>query len=129
MPRTKEKYKSSYTLLYLKTGWDTMKKNENLYIKLGLEKDQLSNELVLNIEFDTNAPNFSKDKDVVSWRPSSDEWAFANEAFEILLNGQNQKNGKKQNFEQNESFDNEDYTPQANEHEIVDKFLDKSNKV
>ena len=106
-----------------------MKKNENLYIKLGLEKDQLSNELVLNIEFDNNAPNFSKDKDVISWRPSYEEWAFANEAFEMLFKGQNHKQGEKQNFEQNESVDKEDFTAQADEHGIVDKFLEKNKKI
>ncbi|MCK5459393.1 MAG: hypothetical protein KAI20_05840 [Thermoplasmatales archaeon] len=106
-----------------------MKKNENLYIKLGLEKDQSSNELVINIEFDNNAPNFSKDKDVISWRPSYEEWAFANEAFEILLNGQNNKHGKKQNFEQNESVDKEEFIAQDNEHEIVDKYLEKNKKI
>ena len=106
-----------------------MKKNGNLYIKLGLEKDKSSNELVLNIEFDSNAPNFSKDKDVISWCPSYEEWAFANEAFEILLNGQNNKNEKKQNFEQNESTDKKDYVTEANEHEIVDKFLEKNKEI
>ena len=106
-----------------------MKKNGNLYIKLGLEKDQSSNELVLNIEFDNNAPNFSKDKDVIRWCPSNEEWAFANEAFEILLIGQNYKHGKKQNFEKNESVDEEDFIPQTSEHEIVDKFIEKNKKI
>ena len=69
-----------------------------------------------------------KDQDVISWCPSYDEWAFANEAFEILLKGQNHKHGKKQNFKQNESAD-EDFIPQANEHEIVDKFLEKNKEV
>ena len=84
---------------------------------------------MLNIEFDNNAPNFSKDNDVISWRPSYNEWAFANEAFEILWKGQNQKHEKKQNFEQKESVDNEDFIPQADEHEIVDKFLEKNKKI
>jgi len=36
-----------------------MKKDEKLFIKLGLEKDRSSGEIMLNIQFDENAPNFS----------------------------------------------------------------------
>lgn len=50
---------------------------------------------MLNIQFDNNAPNFSKDKDVISWCPSFEEWTFANEAFDILSKGQSYKYGKK----------------------------------
>ena len=106
-----------------------MEKNEELYIKISLGKNTDSGEIMPNIQFDNNAPNFSKDKDVIRWCPSNEEWAFANEAFEILLKGQNRKHGKKQNFEQNESVDEEDFIPQANEHEIVDKFIEKNTKV
>jgi len=36
-----------------------MKKDEKLFIKLGLEKDISSGEIMLNIQFDENALNFS----------------------------------------------------------------------
>jgi len=105
-----------------------MKKNEKSYIKLGLEKDHSSGELTLNIQFDNTAPNFSKDKDVISWCPSIEEWNFANEAFQILLKGQNYKHGKTSNLE--EETDNEkDFILQADEHEIVEKYLEKNKKV
>jgi len=102
-----------------------MKKDEKLFIKLGLEKDISSGEIMLNIQFDENAPNFSKDKDVICWRPSIEEWNYANEVFDILAKGQSYKHGKTQKLEQNEDDEN-DFIPQTNEHEIVDKFLEKN---
>ena len=42
-----------------------MKKNEEVYIKI-----------TPTIQFDNNAPNFTKEKDVISWNPSVEEWAF-----------------------------------------------------
>ena len=106
-----------------------MKKNGNSYIKLGLKRDQSSGELTLNIEFDNNAPNFSKDKDAISWCPSIDEWNFANEAFQILMKGQGRKYEKASNLENKEDDYEKDFVLQANEHEIVDKFLEKNKKV
>ena len=105
-----------------------MKKDENLFIKLGLEKNQLSGEITLNIQFDNNAPNFTKDKDITIWRPTVEEWSYANEAFDMLLKGQSYKHGKKSGFEQTEN-DDQGFIPQTNEHEIVDKFLEKNEKV
>ena len=102
-----------------------MKKDEKLFIKLGLEKDISSGEIMLNIQFDENAPNFSKDKDVICWRPSIEEWNYANEVFDILAKGQSYKHGKTSKLEQNEDDEN-DFIPQTNEHEIVDKFLEKN---
>jgi hypothetical protein len=81
---------------------------------------------MLNIQFDENAPNFSKDKDVICWCPSIEEWAFANEAFDILAKGQSYKHGKTPKLEQNEAADKEDFISQPNEQEIVDKFLEKN---
>ena len=102
-----------------------MKKDEKLFIKLGLEKDISSGEIMLNIQFDENAPNFSKDKDVICWRPSIEEWNYANEVFDILAKGQSYKHGKTPKLEQNEDDEN-DFIPQTNEHEIVDKYLEKN---
>ena len=98
-----------------------MKKNERLYIKINLEKNTDSGEIRPNIQFDNNAPNFTKEKDVASWDPSFEEWAFVNEVFEILSKGQGYKYSKKQIFERNEA-EEEDVIPPTKEHEKVDEF-------
>jgi len=100
-----------------------MKKNEGLYVKINLEKNTDSGEITPNIQFDNNAPNFTKEKDVVSWNPSVEEWAFVNEVFEIISKGQGNKYGKKQIFERNEA-EEEDVIPPTKEHEKVDEFLE-----
>jgi len=102
-----------------------MKKDEKLFIKLGLEKDISSGEITLNIRFDENAPNFTKDKDVISWNPSIEEWAFVNEVFEIFLKDQGHKYGKKLILGRNEA-EEEDFIPPTSENEIVDKFVEKN---
>jgi len=102
-----------------------MEKDEELFIKLGLEKDRSSGEIMLNIRFDESAPNFSKGKDVICWCPSFEEWAFVNEVFDILAQGQSYKHGKTQKLEQNED-DKNDFIPQTNEQEIVDKIIEKN---
>ena len=91
-----------------------MKKNEEVYIKI-----------TPTIQFDNNAPNFTKEKDVTSWNPSVEEWAFVNEVFEIISKSQGYKYGKKLIFERNEA-EEEDVIPPTNEHEIVDEFLEEN---
>lgn len=114
-----------------------MEKNEELYIKLNLEKNTDSGEIVLNIQFDNDAPNFTKEKDVISWNPSIEEWAFVNEIFEIISKGQGYKYGKKPILEENKAeeenkagkenkAEEENFIPPTNENEIVDKFLEKN---
>ena len=89
-----------------------MEKNKEVYIKI-----------TPNIQFDNNAPNFTKEKDVISWNPSVEEWAFVNEIFEIISRGQGYKYGKKQILERNEA-EEEDVIPPTKEHEKVDEFLE-----
>ena len=48
-------------------------KNEDIHIKLGLEKNFTTGKLEINIQFDTNAPNFNKDNDVYNFSPSYEE--------------------------------------------------------
>jgi len=103
-----------------------MKKKENLFIKLNLEKNTDSGEIMLNIQFDNNAPNFTKEKDFTTWNPTTEEWAFANEAFALINRGQDTTATKKPTLEQTD--EDEDFVPTANEHEIVDKYLEKTNK-
>ena len=102
-----------------------MEKDEKLFIKLGLEKDISSGEITLNIRFDENAPNFTKEKDVISWNPSMEEWAFVNEVFEIFLRGRGYNHGKKPILGRNEA-EEEDFIPPTSENEIVDKSLEKN---
>ena len=61
-----------------------MKKNENIYVKLQIEKDQNSGDLMLNVNFDKAAPNFFPGKNEISWCPTIDEMDFVNEAFEMV---------------------------------------------
>ena len=105
-----------------------MKKNENVYIKLGLEKNFTTGKLQINVQFDTNAPNFTKDKDVYTWSPSHEELEFANEAFELLAKGQNYTYEKNTHYENREIDDEDEFIPQANEHEVENKFLEKTKK-
>jgi hypothetical protein len=61
-----------------------MSKNSKIYVKLQVEKDQDSGELVIKTYFDPDAPNFYQDKKEVSWIPTSEEIEFINEAFELI---------------------------------------------
>ena len=61
-----------------------MEKKENLFIKVQLEKEQHTGELILNIYFDKNAPNFFLTNDIISWYPTIDEIDFINETSSLL---------------------------------------------
>ncbi len=61
-----------------------MKKNENIFISLQIQKDLESKGLLLSVQFDKNAPNFSTESDSISWRPTCDEIDFLAEAFELI---------------------------------------------
>lgn len=106
-----------------------MEKNENIYIRLGLEKNFTTGKLQINIQFNTDAPNFTKDKDVYNWCPSYEEWVFANEAFEVLAKGHGYTYEKNTQYEQKEIDDEEDFVHQADEQDIVNKFLEKNKKM
>jgi hypothetical protein len=106
-----------------------MEKNENIYIKLGLEKNFTTGKLQINIQFNTDAPNFTKDKDVYNWCPSHEEWSFVNEAFEVLAKGHDYTYKKNAHYEQKEIDDEEDFVPKADEQDIVNKFLEKNKKM
>jgi len=57
---------------------------DHIYIKLEIEKDPSSGELMILTRFDPSAPNFSQDKDGVSWSPTNAEKNFLNEAFGMI---------------------------------------------
>jgi hypothetical protein len=61
-----------------------MKRNENIYISLEIQKDLDAKGLLLSIQFDRNAPNFHQENEVISWCPTSDELDFIKEAFNLL---------------------------------------------
>ena len=61
-----------------------MKKNENIFISLEIQKDMDSKGLALSIQFDRNAPNFHQDNEIISWCPTGDELDFITEAFQTL---------------------------------------------
>jgi len=61
-----------------------MNKNENIFISLQIQKDLKSKKLLLSVQFDKNAPNFSTESDTLVWCPTGDEIDFIAEAFELI---------------------------------------------
>lgn len=74
-----------------------MKKNENIHVKLQVEKDRNSGKLTLNVHFDKDTPNFYTDKNVLSWCPTIEEIDFVNEAFKMISKCKSYKHEKKVN--------------------------------
>jgi hypothetical protein len=61
-----------------------MKKNENIFISLQIQKDSNSKGLLLSVQFDKNAPNILLDNEAINWCPTRDEIDFIAEAFELM---------------------------------------------
>jgi hypothetical protein len=61
-----------------------MKKNENIFIALELQKNGESNGLLLSVQFDRNAPNFFEENNILNWCPTRDELSFIKEAFDLI---------------------------------------------
>ena len=61
-----------------------MEKNENIHIKLEINRDPTTGNLNLMTRFDPNAPNFIKDETGFSWSPTKEEREFLNEAFDMI---------------------------------------------
>ncbi len=66
-----------------------MDKNENVFIKLQIEKNHSSGDLILVLNFDKNAPNFSMDKDMIRWSPTFEELDLVLETYEITSKKKN----------------------------------------
>jgi hypothetical protein len=62
----------------------TMKKNENIFISLQIQKDVESKALLLSVQFDKNAPNLLLENETINWCPTNDEINFIAEAFELV---------------------------------------------
>jgi hypothetical protein len=101
-----------------------MKKQENIYVSLQLDKDVTSGELVLNIQFDRNAPNFFTNKNTISWCPTNEELDFINEAFGMLSKGKHQRQDHMDDSDLRESS-TEELIREADEKEILDRVLEK----
>jgi hypothetical protein len=61
-----------------------MVKNDNIYVKLQIEKNNHSGGLTLGIYFDKNAPNFSIEKSGMNWTPTLEELEFIFETFDLV---------------------------------------------
>jgi hypothetical protein len=101
-----------------------MKKQENIYVSLQLEKDVTSGELMINIQFDRNAPNFFTNKNMISWSPTSEELNFINEAYGVLHKTKHHKpdHMDKPQLQETES---EELIRNADEKDILNRVFEK----
>lgn len=74
-----------------------MGKQNNIYVKIQLEKDDLSGNIILRTQFDANAPNFFQDNNQISWCPTTEELEFLNEAFNLLSKKQRKQHSQNNN--------------------------------
>lgn len=68
-----------------------MIKNENIFITLQIEKNFETKGLILNIHFDSTAPNCTIENEVMHWNPTVDELDFISEVCELLTRRTNQR--------------------------------------
>ena len=61
-----------------------MSNNRRLDIKLQMEKDPDSGNILLDICFNKNAPNISFTDEAIFWNPTSEEMNFVNEIFTLM---------------------------------------------
>ncbi|MBN2599263.1 MAG: hypothetical protein JXA75_01880 [Candidatus Thermoplasmatota archaeon] len=61
-----------------------MKRNENIYIALEIQKSAEAKGLALSVQFDRNAPNFLEENGLINWCPTCDELDFITEAFALM---------------------------------------------
>jgi hypothetical protein len=99
-----------------------MKRNENIFISLEIQKDLDLKGLLLSIQFDRNAPNFHQENETINWCPTSDELDFIIEAFNII--GGNkipipEKEDLQQESEIPSEFDRSDYSHRSSEIRIA----------
>jgi hypothetical protein len=90
-----------------------MEKNERIFIKLELEKSQTSNDVLLTMTFDKNAPNFFTENNMIRWRPTTKEIDFFNEAFSMFV----------QHRKFTQPHENDETTLATSEHDAGDTVL------
>ncbi|MEM0466124.1 MAG: hypothetical protein QXX20_00770 [Candidatus Thermoplasmatota archaeon] len=61
-----------------------MDENENIYVKIQIEKNVQNKKFILKVQFDQNAPNFTFEKNNVIWTPTEEEINFIIESFEMI---------------------------------------------
>lgn len=66
-----------------------MDERENVFIKLQIEKDYNSGDLMLVLNFDKNAPNFSTNTDTIRWAPTFEEIDLVMETYKIISKKKN----------------------------------------
>ncbi len=101
-----------------------MKKQENIYVSLQLEKNVTSGELMIEIQFDRNAPNFFTNKNMISWCPTTEELNFINEAYGALHKGKHQRQDHTDKTHVQET-EPEELIRNADEKEILDRVFEK----
>lgn len=102
-----------------------MRKQENIYVSLQLDKDVVSGEIVLGIQFDRNAPNFFTNKNTLSWCPTKEELEFINEAFGMLTKKKHQQQSTPDLSGEHEEAHSEELIRDADEKEILDRVFEK----
>ncbi len=102
-----------------------MKRPDNIYVSLQLDKDQESGELVLNIQFDKNAPNFFTEKGVISWYPTSEELHFVSEAFDAIARGKHGQQDHPEHAMKSERVSPDDWVHSPSGKEAVERVFDK----
>jgi hypothetical protein len=102
-----------------------MKKPENIYVSLQLNKDESSGELVLNIQFDQEAPNFYTDSTSISWCPTVEELDFVSEAFRMLAWDKRHRQNNNDASDNGEQPTNREVTRETDENAILDRVLEK----
>ena len=101
-----------------------MKRQENIYVSLQLEKDATSGEMMIAIQFDRNAPNFFTNKNMISWCPTSEELEFINEAYGIL-NKATQKRHHQMGESERTTSNSEELIRSTDEKEILNRVFEK----
>jgi hypothetical protein len=101
-----------------------MKKQENIYVSLQLEKDITSGELIIAIQFDRNAPNFFTNKNMISWCPTSEELHFINEAYGVLHKGKHERQDHMDKPQVQEA-ESEEPIRNADEKDILNRVFEK----
>ena len=105
-----------------------MKRPDNIYVSLQLDKDQVSGELVLNIQFDKNAPNFFTEKGIISWYPTTEELDFVSEAFEAIARGKRGQQDRQANNSQSKQVSPDDWVHSPSGKEAVERVFDKKEQ-
>lgn len=102
-----------------------MKNTKNVYVSLQLKKDDTSGELLLNIQFNQEAPNFYSEKGTISWSPTNEELDFVSEAFEMIAIGKRHRQEGILESPDKEHYGTHELARETDENGILDRVLEK----